>query len=1195
MLHSLHSTLRSLTICTFFSLAASATAQDPTSMVPFAPVQKGPAVAATYTHPFVPGRVLVKFVAGSIQTSDLRDLVDPKVKRSGNLGIPSIDALHAQIGAVDIGRAHIALRDRGLESRLGADRWFLVRVSTATDILALVDRYTADPSVEAACPNWRAFPTVVPNDPLYSSQWGHNNTGQMNDFCWNCGGHPAGSPVGTIGFDARAESAWARPQGYGNSSIVIGIIDSGVDLDHPDLRLVAGYDAGDDDPNPDDDSATPGHGTGCAGVAAAIADNGIGVAGVAGGCSIMPLKAADSTGVLSFSAIQNAIFFAADNGANIISMSFGSLFGNLPTDEAILYAYEQGVTLLAATGNSNSSFISYPASNPYVIGVGAASPCGDRKRSSSNGGELGPGVFADPNSYTCDGERYWGSSYGSTFRDAGSAVDVIAPTILPTTDITGASGYEPGDYGMWFNGTSCATPYAAGVCALIKSANPDWTPAQVRSRLLSSCRDVTNVESSAGWDRYAGNGLVDANAALDSLTPTLTITAPNGGETFTAETSTTITWSSIGDITTVAIGYSTNGGSTWTSIAASTPNDGSESWTLPFVNSTQARVRVFDADSTNAYDASDANFIIQIPTSCHNDVWEPAEFCGHDAYAITGSPDMNHDCMVEWLDWGLFSHDFGIIEPGRSGDFDGDNDVDIFDGAVFLGNLGDTVTPCTQGGIGEDACEGAIALSFGSDPNTIVPTLTLASPGIVLVNVVCSTWTDAKAVEYSVRITGTLGFVSFSPPAETTNSSTACSDDVNRRYTRWVFQRAGYPSGPVIVDTIVLHVTSTNPVTLELLTSVAPCTAGQRHRWTDSAFNRSIDFTSLGNAAINAPAPPPGEYTCASGMNLDLRNRVSGLLQGKTTLPAADGVEFVYRGRHTPIWHYDGPFPNYTVIDTPDTTRVRWSGHPVPQGAVAHVGAAMQGHPQLLGILWLNGNTVLGCANVLNAPGTHTRGGFVSFSGLPLCGSSTQVAGGTTLYATDLRIEWHPTEVPLEDLLGDVPRNPLRTDIVPGVWAVSSEPLDVQVPRPPAEAQQMVLVYHVADTFPAGDNYSTMFSQTPITWSDSTTTDIGVPGGLSVAGGKGLWFSRSPGPNPARGRMQFAVSVREAVQTEIIVVDVASRPVATLHHGPLGIGEHRFEWRGLSSTGKRCPSGVYWLLMRSADGSKVSRKFVLTK
>jgi hypothetical protein len=120
----------------------------------------------------------------------------------------------------------------------------------------------------------------------------------------------------------------------------------------------------------------------------------------------------------------------------------------------------------------------------------------------------------DPNDYTCDGERWWGSNYGTNSRDAAGAVDIIAPTILPTTDIRGSGGYVSGNYYMWFNGTSAATPYAAGVAALILSANPTMTPAQIRQRLVTSATDVVNVESGSGWDRYSGYGMVNAAASI---------------------------------------------------------------------------------------------------------------------------------------------------------------------------------------------------------------------------------------------------------------------------------------------------------------------------------------------------------------------------------------------------------------------------------------------------------------------------------------------------------------------------------------------------------------------------------------------------------------------------------------------------------------------------------------------------------
>ncbi len=439
-------------------------------------------------------------------------------------GLDSIDLKLNQLSVKRLKPIFFGLKSVLLAGALGANRWFSIELDNDADINALVESLKGDQGIEDATPDWLAYPAVATNDPFYVNQWGHDNTGQLLDYKWRefVGqpyGHPAGDPVGTPGFDGNIEAAWTFLKqnyniNYGSKEIVIGVIDTGVDVDHPDLRMVAGYDFGDNDANPDD---VLGHGTACAGVAGAIADNGIGIAGVAGGCSIMPLKVADSDGRMYFSKIQQALYYAADNGVDIVSMSLGAdIATDAATETALEYAYNKGVTMLAATGNDNLSSISYPACSPLVIAVGAADPCDGRKRSSSLISELNDGVAPDPNGYTCDGERWWGSNYGSSAPDANDAVDVIAPTILPATDITGTAGYDETDYSKWFNGTSCATPFVAGIAALIKSIHPLWTPAQVRDQLIDTARDVVNVESDAGWDRYSGYGMVDAGTAVET-------------------------------------------------------------------------------------------------------------------------------------------------------------------------------------------------------------------------------------------------------------------------------------------------------------------------------------------------------------------------------------------------------------------------------------------------------------------------------------------------------------------------------------------------------------------------------------------------------------------------------------------------------------------------------------------------------
>ncbi len=486
--------------------------------IDFVPVQDGFSAQGDQVPTCAPDRVLVKFHQDALAAANLDMPFAKGATMAGTTtGLKGFDALATQAGITRIERPFITPKNLAKAADLGTDRWFMLHVAPG-DMVALAQALTADDAVEIAQPEYYAFPAVVPNDPLYADHWGHNNTAQMISYDWATYSH-TGPTVGTVGFDANAEAAWNTT--YGDAGVVIAIIDSGVDIYHPDLNCVAGYDFGDDDTNPMDDSRSAGHGTCCAGVAAATANNNTGIIGIGAGCSLMPLKVADFRGNMSFTSITNAIYYAADNGVDVISMSLGAAIStDAATDAAITYAHNACVTILAATGNENNSIISYPAINEYVIGVGAASPCGDRKRSSSSDTELNPGVFADPNGYTCDGERWWGSNYGPATQDDRGATDVIAPTILPTTDISGSGGYDSGDYDMFFNGTSCATPYAAGVCGLIKSAFPNYTPDQVRAQLTSTAIDIVNVESGSGWDRYSGYGMVDAAAAIGGGTVT---------------------------------------------------------------------------------------------------------------------------------------------------------------------------------------------------------------------------------------------------------------------------------------------------------------------------------------------------------------------------------------------------------------------------------------------------------------------------------------------------------------------------------------------------------------------------------------------------------------------------------------------------------------------------------------------------
>ena len=300
----------------------------------------------------------------------------------------------------------------------------------------------------------------------------------------------------------------------GNSDVTVAVIDEGVDLDHPDLQdiIVTGYDAIDGDNTP---QCSPGaaHGTACAGIIGAITNNGEGIAGVAGGwgssggCRIMPIRIS-SPGWAEDYQIKYCFEWATDNGADILSNSWGQADYSDPVHDGIEYAVNHDVLVFCAAGNERMWLgVMYPARDPLCIAVGATDH---------------------------DDERWWYSHYGPE-------LDITAPSgnvpvcyegtgcyctgDIWTTDNTGEYGYWPlyeecegstgspdGDYFGSFGGTSAACPYAAGVAALIRSFHPGWSHEQVRDAIETRADDIHIT----GWDQYTGWGRVNA---LRSLVP----------------------------------------------------------------------------------------------------------------------------------------------------------------------------------------------------------------------------------------------------------------------------------------------------------------------------------------------------------------------------------------------------------------------------------------------------------------------------------------------------------------------------------------------------------------------------------------------------------------------------------------------------------------------------------------------------
>lgn len=282
-------------------------------------------------------------------------------------------------------------------------------------------------------------------------------------------------------------TAWQTSSG---SNVVIAILDSGVDPDHPDLaaKLVPGWNTYN---NNADTADVYGHGTKVAGAAAALTNNSVGVAAVAGDAQVMPMRVTGTDGWASYSAIASALTWAADRGARVANISFYGVETSSSARSAAQYMKNKGGLVVTSAGNYGVEETIAPSDTMITV---SATDSNDNKAS-------------------------W-SSYGSF-------VDVAAPGTSIYSTVNG------GGYGS-VSGTSFSSPITAGVVALMMSANPALSPADLEKALYSSALDL----GTAGFDKYFGNGRVDAAAAVaasvetvkvDSTAPSTAITSPAGG------------------------------------------------------------------------------------------------------------------------------------------------------------------------------------------------------------------------------------------------------------------------------------------------------------------------------------------------------------------------------------------------------------------------------------------------------------------------------------------------------------------------------------------------------------------------------------------------------------------------------------------------------------------------------------------
>jgi len=294
-------------------------------------------------------------------------------------------------------------------------------------------------------PNMAFKAQFVPNDPNYTLQWAL----------------------------PKISADWAWNTTTGNRSILVAVIDTGIDYNHPDLAAnynASGYDWVNNDSNPMDDN---GHGTHVAGIIAAVLNNSIGIAGMAQ-VQIMAEKGLDATGTGYEDNLANAITDAVEKGANILNLSWGGDQDSQLIHAAIQYAYSHGVLVVAAAGNYASDAKFYPAAYSEVVSVAAT-------------------------------DQF---DYPATFSNYGNWVELSAPGV----DIY--STY-PNDSYAYMSGTSMACPYASGLAALIWSEFPNATRDWVRAQMRYTADDL----GPPGFDPYYGYGRIDARRAVEQGPP----------------------------------------------------------------------------------------------------------------------------------------------------------------------------------------------------------------------------------------------------------------------------------------------------------------------------------------------------------------------------------------------------------------------------------------------------------------------------------------------------------------------------------------------------------------------------------------------------------------------------------------------------------------------------------------------------
>ncbi|MFA6925265.1 MAG: S8 family serine peptidase [Bacteroidales bacterium] len=411
---------------------------------------------------------------------------DLKNRRNINcIGIKSIDEINIKYNVENIRK----IRVKNSEVNI-----LVLTFPDKTDLKKIISEYSKINEVEYSEPDYKVEAygnnRITPNDQCYQMQWALNNNGTFTEY------------KSIAGADIDMERAWEITRG--DSNIIVAIIDTGCKLDEPDFvgRIWINKDEIpdnniDDDNNgfiddykgchtvfsynnyPVDDN---GHGTNVTSIIGATGNNGIGYAGIDWKCKLMIIKALTLDGLGYDSEIAEAIYYAVDNGANVINMSLGSNQSSTIIADAVKYTVSHNVVVVAAMGNSNKEVKNYPAAYDNVIAVGAAN--------------------------SDDTRCVWNYAYGSSY---GSHISVVAPGNI----IYGLSN-TISNCDVHVSGTSQATPHVTGIASLLLAQNPKRTPLFIKKIIENSADDMVGglPEDTPGWDKYYGYGRVNAYKAL---------------------------------------------------------------------------------------------------------------------------------------------------------------------------------------------------------------------------------------------------------------------------------------------------------------------------------------------------------------------------------------------------------------------------------------------------------------------------------------------------------------------------------------------------------------------------------------------------------------------------------------------------------------------------------------------------------